>query len=579
MTGQREFAFRPSTDAENASKPLQDISLHPSAGRRDWAGRLLVVALAVATFAHVVGFEFGGWDDAIVLQRNPRLVQPTLDSLRFYWTNPEHDLWIPVTQTVWWVIAHVAAVDTPPAGGAALLKPTAFHLASVLAHALATVAAFELLRRLPGVTATRATLGAAVFAVHPVQVESVAWAAGLKDVLAGGFGIASLAAYARAATPDRSARTRGRAYALATGLFVAAMLCKPSAVVVPVLAGLIDVLLLNPQRPAWRITVVRLLPWVLLALPVAYVAKRVQPGHQGDYVAWAERVLIAVDALSFYIWKLIWPANLAFDYGRTPQATLANGWHAATTIVPVLAAIAAILWRRWRGLAVGLLMLLAGVFPVLGFVPFDFQIYSTVGDHYLYLAMIGPALLVATLPGVTRRAALLAAGVVIATLAVASHRQAWTWQSLESMSRQALRVNPGSWASYNNLAVAWMDGDALDNAEWAARRALNMKPEADIVRRTLSGVFVRRGDAAVETGDSREAIGQYEQAVEIDPTNAVALTNLAATLAEGGELDRAIDLYERALRFDGRLEAARVGLEMARRIRARQGPSSAPAAP
>lgn len=538
-----------------------------------------MVALTVATFAHVVGFEFGGWDDVIVLQRNPRLVQPTLDSLRFYWTNPEHDLWIPVTQTVWWVVAHVAAVETSPAGGVALLKPTVFHLASVLAHALATVAAFELLRRLPGVTVTRATLGAAVFAVHPVQVESVAWAAGLKDVLAGGFGIASLAAYMRAATPGRSARTRGRAYALATGLFVAAMLCKPSAVVVPVLAGLIDVLLLNPHRPAWRITVVRLLPWVLLALPVAYVAKRVQPGHQGDYVAWAERVLIAVDALSFYLWKLIWPANLGFDYGRTPQATLANGWHAATAIVPVLAAIAAILWRRWRGLAVGLLMLLTGVFPVLGFVPFDFQIYSTVGDHYLYLAMIGPALLVATLPGVTRRAALLAASVVIATLAVASHRQAWTWQSLESMSRQALRVNPGSWASYNNLAAAWTERGALDDAEHAARRALSMKPEADVVRRTLSGVFVRRGDAAAAVGDARGAVGHYEQAVEIDPTNAVALTNLAATLAEGGELDRAIDLYERALRFDGRLEAARVGLEMARRIRAQQGPSSAPAAP
>lgn len=554
---------------------LRTSSSSPDAG---WAWRGALLLLVAATFGHAVGFDFSGWDDDAVLRRNPRMVEPTLATLRFYWLNAEYDLWVPLTQTVWWAIAHVAGTETPPGGGRPELRPAAFHLASITLHAAAAVAAFELLRRLPGVNGLRAAVGAGVFAVHPVQAESVAWAAGMKDVLAGGLSLAALAAYAAAAQSPGRGRA-AKAYALATACFVGAMLAKPSAVVVPAMAAAIDVLLLRPAGPrSWRPAVLRVIPWLLLAIPAAYVAKRVQPGHQGDYVGLAHRSLIAADALAFYLWKLVWPTRLCFDYGRTPQVTLALGWHGAMAIVPAFALIAGAAWRRWRGLAVGLLLLAVGVLPVLGFVPFDFQIYSTVGDHYLYLAMIGPAVAVATLPRLTRRAGLIVSLSALAVLAVAAHRQAWTWETLESMSRQALRVNPASWASHNNLAAAWTDAGRLDEAEAAARRAVEMKPEADVARRTLSGVFVRRGDAAAMAGDAAGAVGHYERAAEIDPSNSIALTNLAATLAEQGQLDRAIALYEEALRLSPNLEAAKIGVELARRLRAER-PATLPAAP
>jgi tetratricopeptide (TPR) repeat protein len=307
-------------------------------------------------------------------------------------------------------------------------------------------------------------------------------------------------------------------------------------------------------------------PWVILAIPVAIVAKQVQPGHQGDYVDWAKRLLIAGDALAFYLWKLIAPIHLCFDYGRTPQVVLASRWTPLLACVPLLVGfIAAGLWRYTRAPALALLLLTAGVAPVLGLTPFDFQIYSTVGDHYLYLAMIGPAVGTGLLLSFAGQRVLAGAALLALLLGVLAHRQVWTWQTLETMSRHVLRVNPNSWASHNNIAAALMERKRFDEAEAWSKRAIEMKPEATIARRTLSGIHTMRGDVATAAGDMPAARASYEAAVQVDATNAIALSNLAATIAEAGELNRAIELYEQALRADPSLQSAQAGLEMARR--------------
>src|SRR5439155_15195774 len=185
-------------------------------------------------------------------------------------------------------------------------------------------------------------IGAAVFAVHPAQVEAVAWASGTKDVLAGLLAIAALYCYVLSTEKHRWT------YAIGTVLALAAMLAKPTAVVVPALAAIIDRLLLGRS---WKQVAAFSGPWVLLALPIAVVAVTVQsaPLSAGQQVAPVLRPLVAADALAFYLGKLAWPAKLTVDYGRSPAAALHQGWLFWTWSIPVVAAAFAIVAsRRYR---------------------------------------------------------------------------------------------------------------------------------------------------------------------------------------------------------------------------------------
>lgn len=555
--------------------------------------RAAVVGLALLTFFPVMTFDFSGWDDRAVVARNPKLLHPTLDSLRAYWTAPEFDLYIPVTQSLWWLVAHVAGAEQTVAGPPSL-RPEAFHAVNLILHAATALAVFELLRRL-GVGTVAAAGGAGLFAVHPVQAEAVSWAAATKDLLAGGLSVAALTAYvasARGLMPARSAgndrgpldhRSGGmgrRAYIVATLLYVAAMLSKPSAVVLPLMAAAIDRFLL---RRGWREVALPAGIWLLLAMPCVVWTSRIQPGLQEHYAGGLGRLLIAGDALAFYLGKLLWPARLAFDYGRTPHAVLASPAVYATALVPVAFAVAlSALWRANRTFVVGATLFVLGVLPVLGLVPFDFQMYSTVGDHYLYPSMLGAALATAAVPVWDRRPAARAAAAlaVIVALAVLAQRQAWTWRTMESMNRHTLAVNPGSWASHNNLAVALLESDRPDEAAAAAERAIALRPGDPYVRRTMASVRLRQADDAAAGGDAARAIDLYRRGLSIEPRNVALLTNLAATLAEVGRLDEAIALYQQAVEAAPHdSAAARAGIDRIRSMRTSPGasPSTAPA--
>lgn len=530
--------------------------------------RAAVVGLALLTFFPVVTFDFSGWDDRAVIGQNPRLLEPTPEALGWFWTHPEFHLYIPVTQTLWWLTAHLAGTEA--VAGARSLAPAAFHGLNLLIHAAAAVGAFELLRRLKFGDAPSA-LGAGLFAVHPLQTEAVAWAAATKDLLAGALSIAALVCHVESLRD--ADRPRRRLYLAGTVLFAAALLSKPSAVVVPLLAAVIDLVLL--RRPI-RQAAIAVGPWLLIALPCVAWTAAIQPGLQDRYVGIFDRLLIAGDALAFYLGKLFWPVRLCFDYGRTPQAVLASSSVYLTAIVPVLlGGTCAWLWRRQRSICAGLLIFAGGVTPVLGLAPFDFQMYSTVGDHYLYLSMLGPAVAVAGILA-ARPAAQAIALVVIVLLAVLAQRQAWTWRTLESMNRHTISVNPMSWASHHNLAVALSEGNRLEEAHSTAMQALRLRPQDPYVRRTAVMVLLRQADEAAASGRTDDATRLYEQGLAIQPDNPLLLTNLAATLAELGRFEQAIALYERAIAAaPGDSAAARAGIELLRSIR-RPAPTTGP---
>jgi Flp pilus assembly protein TadD len=532
--------------------------------------RLSIILVTLIAFSPAFRNDFGGWDDAMNLTQNPDFNPPTVSSIAKYWRAPAFDLYAPLTFTIWGFIASVAFHPTG-------LSPLPFHLANLLLHVGAALTVFELLRRLTA-SIFASAIASIFFAIHPSQVEAVAWVSGLKDVLAGLLAMLAILSH-----------VRGK-FALACVMFVAATLAKSSAMVVPPIAVLLDVAV-NQRRIGAALR--RGWPMILLAVPIMLIARHAQPAHQIGALPLHGYVLVALDSLTFYFWKLIWPLRLGVDYGRRPEIVVDRGWTMLTWLPPlIIAGIAIFAWKRGvRWPAVALAVLVIGVAPVLGLVAFDFQAYSTVADHYLYIAMLGPAIAVARMLCLHDRPVSRLAGVcVCCILCVLSFTQALTWHDAASISEQALRANPNSWASHQQLARLALDRDGPQTALRHARRATELNPYYATSFETLGEACARVGTVAdaeaafreairLAPHDARahvelanllanqnrrtEAIDEYLAALAINPRDVISLTNLAGVYAELRDFDQAIHFYDAALSIDRNFAPARAGRQRA----------------
>ena len=531
------------------------------------ARSILIIAIAL-TYSPVLFADFGGWDDAMNLTNNPDFQPPSLKNISRYWFHSAFDLYAPATFTTWGAISTIAYRDDH-------LAPLPFHVANLLLHMLAALTAFEILLQL-NISIWPACIGGIVFALQPLQVESVAWVSGLKDVLAGMLSLLAIFFYLKNASTRKPIL-----YFLATIAFALAMLAKSSAVVVPAIAFILDFFLAHRR---FRDSLVFLLPWFFLTIPIILIGRHAQPAaFIGPAVPFLSRPLVALDAIAFYLWKLIWPATLGIDYGRTPQIVIVHGWQALTWFVPLLI-IAIILWNRrikWFALAFAIFIL--ALAPVLGFLPFDFQAYSTVADHYVYLAMLGPAIGIAF---AIKSHHQIWPWIVCVIFASLSFAQTLTWKNAETISQQAILANSNSWASHENLARYFVEtghpdeaiphaqtagqmnpqfakafdtlGQAhamlreFDLAEKAFHRAIEISPTDIVARAALANMLV-------DEGKFEQALEQYRIALQIEPNNPANISNLASVYAEMGQFDRAIALYDQALSINPNFPAAKIG--------------------
>ena len=248
------------------------------------------------------------------------------------------------------------------------LNPWIFHGGNLVVHGISVFLVYAILKRIIG-RPWPAAAGAALFAIHPVQVETVGWLAGMKDLLAGCMGLFAIWQYLQFAQspeqplngPPQSVKGPSH-YAAAMMAFMLAMLAKPSAVVVPLVLGALDLWLI--QR-SLRTVARSLAPWLLLALPIVLIGHRVQPAPGVD-VPWVMRPFIASDALAFYLYNLIFTNWLGIVYDRAPTLVLAHHWHALTWPAPLIALIAAILSRkRFPWLTASLAVFCLAAVPVL----------------------------------------------------------------------------------------------------------------------------------------------------------------------------------------------------------------------
>jgi tetratricopeptide (TPR) repeat protein len=536
-----------SKTAKRSTNRVKATAVAKTRDHSRWFPALILIAATLAAFWPVCINDFTTWDDTGNVAQNIRLNPVTLDGVVYFWTHPHMAIYIPLTYTVWGVLASVARV-APDASGISL-NPYIFHAANLFVHLISALVAFRLLEVLTRRT-WPAVAGALLFALHPVQVESVAWVAGMKDVLCGALSLVALWQYVLFASPDdpgqepRTAVIRRIHYAAATLAFVLAMLAKPSGMTVPLAALMVDRFLLH--RP-WRKIAMALLPWLILALACAIVAKLAQPvttAPDGGRI-WA-RPLLAGEALAFYLFKLVWPARLAVQYHQSPEVILAGRWFWIAWLVPATLAILGWLYRkRWPWLLVSFGLLVAATLPVLGLVPFQFERLSLVADHYLYLAMIGPALAVSFLLASVRatQVAAIICSAALGVLAVRSNLQTWHWRDTVTLFTHELTVNPYSEVAYNGLADrAIADKDPV-RAEQLARQATELNP-------TQGEAYITLGSALSLQRKRGEAELAYRRACQLLPDNPVGLNDLAGVLADRGDLDEAMPLCRRSLELD-----------------------------
>jgi tetratricopeptide (TPR) repeat protein len=495
----------PTTVLETPS-PLEDPPEGPQFAAAQWIPLLLIVA-TLLTFGRVVNHDFAPYDDEQTIRDNPRLnpARFTREGVLWYWDNSYMSLYAPLTYTVWGGVAQVSRAPTDDAG-VFRLEPANFHLASLFLHVASVLLVYAILRRLLRGLAWPAAAGALLYGLHPLQVEAVAWASGMKDVLSGCLSFAAILLYLRAVTPppppadadpEIVPRIDPLAYGLALACFALAMLAKSSAMVTPLLLAIVDFAILrrSPERIAKSLA-----PWLALAIPIAVIARLVQTGFGVPAPQLWQRPVVAGASLAFYLEKLILPTGLGFEYGWRPVVMLQKGWLYAIALIPL--AIGVILWigrRRWSWLGAAALISIAALLPVLGFVPFMYQIHSTVADHYVYVAMLGPAIALAwglsQINARRRSHATVVAGVLLAVLAGLSFAQLRHWRDAETVLQRTLAINPTSALAQNNMGQVYARCGEFDGAEQSFRASAMSNPDFVPAHLNLVIAYERMGRA------------------------------------------------------------------------------------
>lgn len=505
------------------------ITEAPPWWRQDWVFALLLLILtAIAYLPALNGTPI--WDDDAHITR-PEL--RSWDGLAKIWTQPgSTQQYYPFVHTVFW-LEHKLWGDAP----------LGYHLVNLLLHCVSALLLLKILRRLeiPG-----AWLAAAIFALHPVQVESVAWISELKNALSGVFYFSSGLVYLEF---DRT-RKLGP-YLTAVTLFLLGLLSKTVIATLP--AALLLIFWWKRGKLSFKRDALPLLPFFILGITAASFTawvERTLIGAEGSAYnfSFIERVLIAGRVIWFYIGKLFWPLDLIFIYPRW-QISQSIWWQYLFPVTVALT-LAILVWvSRWRRAPLaGMLFFIGTLVPVLGFLNvYPFR-YSLVADHFQYLALLGIvvpvsagiALLLKHLRSWQRWTGYMVCAFLLIAFTVRSHFQSGIYQDIETVWQTTIRKNPTAWMAHNNLGAFFLKKGRLDDAIDHFTKAIEIKPDE-------ASVLDNLGSALLQKGNLDEAIVLYQKALELKPAQASIHYNLANALLARGEVDQAIAEYESTL--------------------------------
>jgi len=525
-------------------------------------GRAAVIAtllclLTAAVFAPVLGYGFLHFDDGIYVTAN-RAVKAgvTWAGVRWAFSSVHHSNWTPLT----W-LSHMLDVELFG------LAPAGHHLVNVVLHIANTVLLFALLRRMTGAL-RRSALVAALFAVHPLHVESVAWIAARKDLLSTLFGLLALWWYAGFA-----ALGRRRDYGLSLLFAALSLLAKQMLVTLPLLLLLLDwwpLRRLAPDRPpgprrrdrrsapSVADLVVEKAPFFALSFAASAVAFLAQ--RQGGSVADLEmlslwrRIDNAVVSWVVYVEQTVLPVGLCafYPFPRAPHP----GWLFGASLLGLIAVSVVAVWtlRRHRYLAVGWLWFLVTLAPVIGLIQIGNQ---ALADRYTYVPLIGLFIMVSfgaadlldRWRAPDRAFAMLCLALPCA-LAVPASLQVRTWKDDRVVFERALAVTEGSFTAHNNLGNVLQEQGEYEAAVRHLEAALRLRPASPKVHNNLANVYL-------DLGRREDALRHLELALRLAPDAYQVHYNLARVLERLGRTGEAITHYRRAAELQPAL-AARV---------------------
>lgn len=538
----------------------------PSPKNRDWVWGLLLLAATFLTYRPAWNGQ-PVWDDAA------HMTKPALRSvagLASIWTQlGATQQYYPLVHSVFWLEYHLWGDST-----------VGYHLLRILLHAFSALLLVKTVRRLevPG-----AWLAGGLFALHPVMVESVAWITELKNTLSGVCFLASVLAYLEF---DR--RRQSKHYAAALLLFILGLLAKSVIATLP--AVLLVVFWWMRGKLSWRRDVRPLVPFFLIGISSGLLTAWVERKYIGaEGVAFSftlvERCLIAGRAVWFYLYKLLWPANLVFIYPRWSIDSTAVWQYLFPAAFLLVAALFWALRHRSRTPLAVQLGFAIMLFPALGFFNVYPFLYSFVADHFQYLACIAP--IVAATAGLVRGAdrlkhwlrwspTPLLSGLLLSACFVLSWRQSRMYADAETLYRTTVARNDGCWMAHTHLGLLLMDTGRRDEAMAYLLKALELHPNQADAHNNLGLLLTHMGrtDEAMshflqtlqlqphdadahnnlgmlfaKMGQSDEAMAHYRRALELQPDHVDALYNIGGLLADMGRTDEAMAHYGRALQL------------------------------
>jgi tetratricopeptide (TPR) repeat protein len=520
----------------------QSIALRKTT-RRQWVTAGVCICLAVliwAVFGQTLRHDFVNYDDPRYVYQNTRITSGlNIAGVAWAFTHIHAENWHPLT-----TITHM--LDCQLYG----LNAGGHHFTNVLFHTVAVVLLFLVLQQMTGAL-WRSAFVAAVFAIHPLHVESVAWVAERKDVLSGVFFMLTLLAYVRYAGAPSIWR-----YLIVVFVFALGLMSKPMLVTLPF------VLLLLDYWPLRRITEQRsdvgrhllsLLLEKILLVALSAVSSVVTFLAQRGALGWTEqlpmlaRVNNALVTYLVYVLQMFWPVNLAVFYPH-PENRLAPWQISLALAVFIGVTMAAVILRKKAPyLITGWFWYLGMLVPVIGLVQVGWQGHA---DRYTYLPQIGLYIAgtwaVADLTASWRRRHIFlgaAALLVIGALSCCAWIQTSYWRDSETLFTHALAVTRHNDVAENNLGIIFLQKGQLDDAISRLQAAIDLRPENGPAHNNLAKALLQKGRIA-------EAMVHYRKFLEIEPQNVEARNILGTALIQQGRIREAIEQWQDALAIE-----------------------------
>ena len=554
---------KPGSNDVTSAAPA-DVRFRPAAV---W-GCILLATITWLVFGQTLHHNFVNYDDPSYVYQNSTVSQGlTVVGLGSAFTKIHARNWHPLT-----TLSHM--LDCQLFG----LQAGGHHFSNVLLHTVTVVLLFVVLWQMTGAL-WRSAFVAAIFAIHPLRVESVAWVAERKDVLSGLFFVLTLGAYVSYVRRRTIAR-----YGMVMLFFALGLMSKPMLVTLPLVLLLLDYWPLarfaktlpggtkgrsrdKPKAGAFLPLLLEKIPLLVLAIASSLVTFLVQKtgGALADPLPLTWRIGNALTAYLTYIWQMVWPIGLAPIYPH-PESGLLT-WRAACALAALLGFTLIVFWRRQKNpfLVTGWLWYLGMLVPVIGIIQVGAQGWA---DRYTYLPQIGLYLILSwavadMAQGWRYRREILGVGsaMVLATLGGAAWVQTSFWRDSETLWRHTLAVTSNNEVAHINLGQALDQRGEIDEALSHYEKALEIRSHKQTSRYDflLALTHANLGTTLRRKGLLDDAIGHYWKALESQPDYVEGYFGLGGALTEKGQLDDAIEVFRKAVTLDPNYAEAYVG--------------------